>query len=218
MQIRTKRKDEIAEKGHAAHWKYKEGARAEEELNWLASVRQILESDSKTELEEDKNSRMELYTDEIFVFTPKGDLRKLRAQSTVLDFAYEIHSNIGNSCSAGKVNNKTVSIKHVLQNGDKVEILTSKQQTPKRDWLSFVKTSKARQHIKKYLRDIQYKNAEIGKEILIRKLQNIKVKFGDDAIHKILKYCGFKHATQLYIAASENKLDYAKIKTLFTDT
>src|SRR5690606_35039741 len=148
VQIRTKRMDEIAEKGHAAHWKYKEGTRAEGELNWLASVRQILESDSKTELEEDKNSRMELYTNEIFVFTPKGDLCKLRTQSTVLDFAYEIHSNIGNSCSAGKVNNKVVSIKHVLQNGDKVEILTSKQQTPKRDWLSFVKTSKARQYIK----------------------------------------------------------------------
>lgn len=218
VQIRTKRMDEIAEKGHAAHWKYKEGTRAEGELNWLASVRQILESDSKTELEEDKNSRMELYTNEIFVFTPKGDLCKLRTQSTVLDFAYEIHSNIGNSCSAGKVNNKVVSIKHVLQNGDKVEILTSKQQTPKRDWLSFVKTSKARQYIKKYLRDIQYQNVEIGKEILIRKLQNIKVKFGDDAIHKILKHCGFKHATQLYIAASENKLDFAKIKTLFAET
>ena len=218
VQIRTKRMDEIAEKGHAAHWKYKEGARAVGSLNWLASIRQILESETKTGLEEDKNSRMELYTDEIFVFTPKGDLCRLRAKSTVLDFAYEIHSNIGNACTAGKVNGKIVPIKHILHNGDKVEILTSKQQTPKHDWLSFVKTTKARQRIKKYLLDIQYQNSEVGKEILMRKLQTIKIKFGDDNIHRIIRHFGFKHANDLYIAAAENKLDFTEVKSLFIDS
>lgn len=217
VQIRTQRMDEIAEKGHAAHWRYKEGQNAVGALSWLASIRQILENPNPYGLEEDKNSRMELYTDEIFIFTPNGDLRKLPAKATVLDFAYDIHSNIGNTCTAGKINGKVVPIKQELQNGDKVEILTSKQQSPKHDWLSFVRTGKARGRIKKYLADLEYKDAEQGKEILQRKLQSFKVKFGDDNIHRILKHLGYKHANDLYLAIAQNKIDFTKIKELYSD-
>ncbi|MDA3883458.1 MAG: TGS domain-containing protein [Bacteroidales bacterium] len=217
VQIRTQRMDDIAEKGHAAHWKYKEGEQATGSISWLASIRNILESASGKGLEEDSLSRMELYSDEIFVFTPKDDLYRLRKQATVLDFAYEIHSEIGNTCTAGKVNGKIVPLKHTLHNGDKIEIITSKQQNPKQDWLTFVKTSKAQQRIKKYLYDIQYKNAEVGKEILARKLQNIKVKFGDNTIHSICKKFGYKHANDLYIAIYNNKIDFTEIKQLFSE-
>ncbi len=218
VQIRTIRMDEVAEKGHAAHWRYKEGEKAVGSVSWLSHIRDILENPSPNGLEEDQNSRMELYTDEIFIFTPQGDLRKLRANATVLDFAYEIHSNIGNTCTAGKINGNVVPIKQQLKNGDKVEILTSKNQTPKRDWLSFVKTSKARGRIKKYLADIEYKDAEQGKEILFRKLQSIKVKFGDDNIHKILNQLKFKHANDLYLSIAQNKTDFSEIKKIFTES
>ena len=217
VQIRTKRMDEIAEKGHAAHWKYKEGASAVGSVSWLARIRNVLENPETESLEEDKNSRMALYTDEIFIFTPQGDLRRLRAKATVLDFAYEIHGNIGNACTGAKVNGKVVPIKHVLQNGDKIEILTSKSQIPKQDWLSFVQTSKARQRIKKYLKDTEFKDAESGKEIIQRKFTQNKVKFGDDNIHKLLKFYGFKNALELYVAASENKLDISLLKDFFDD-
>lgn len=217
VQIRTKRMDEIAEKGHAAHWKYKEGASAVGSVSWLARIRTILENPEEESLDEDKNSRMQLYTDEIFIFTPQGDLRRLRAMSTVLDFAYDIHGNIGNTCIGAKVNGKVVPIKQILHNGDKIEILTSKSQTPKQDWLSFVKTSKARQRIKKYLKDIEYKEAEAGKEIILRKFAQNKVKFGDDNVHKLLKFYGFKSALDLYVAATQNKIDLSLLKDFFED-
>jgi len=217
VQIRTQRMDEIAEKGHAAHWRYKEGASAVGSVSWLASIREILENPNPEGLEEDKNSRMELYTNEIFVFTPQGDLRKLSAKATVLDFAYEIHSNVGNTCTAGIVNGKVEPLKYVLQNGDRIEILTSKTQKPKQDWLSFVVTSKARGRIKKYLTDIVYKDAEQGKEILQRKLSNIKVRFADDNIHRLIKHFNFKHANELYLAVAQNKIDFSEVKQLYSD-
>ncbi|OQA99360.1 MAG: GTP pyrophosphokinase [Bacteroidetes bacterium ADurb.Bin217] len=217
VQIRTKRMDEIAEKGYAAHWKYKEGASAVGSVSWLARIRSILENPEEESLEEDKNSRMQLYTDEIFIYTPQGDLRRLKAQATVLDFAYDIHGDIGNTCTGAKVNGKVVPIKHVLHNGDKIEILTAKSQTPKQDWLSFVVTSKARQRIKKYLKDLEYKEAEAGKEIIVRKFTQNKVKFGDDNVHKLLKFYGVKSALDLYVAASQNKLDISLLKDFFED-
>lgn len=217
VQIRTKRMDEIAEKGYAAHWKYKEGASAVGSVSWLARIRSILENPEEESLEEDKNSRMQLYTDEIFIYTPQGDLRRLKAQATVLDFAYDIHGDIGNTCTGAKVNGKVVPIKHVLHNGDKIEILTAKSQTPKQDWLSFVVTSKARQRIKKYLKDLEYKEVEAGKEIIVRKFTQNKVKFGDDNVHKLLKFYGVKSALDLYVAASQNKLDISLLKDFFED-
>ena len=216
VQIRTRRMDEIAEKGHAAHWKYKEGAGAVGATDWLAKIRQILENPDSESMDEDKNSRMQLYTDEIFIFTPNNDLRKLRANATVLDFAYEIHGNIGDSCVGGKVNGKVVPIKHRLENGDRVEILTSKTQTPKRDWLTFVQTSKARSHIKKFLTDAEFKHVEQGKEIVLRKFAQVKLKFSDDLVIKLLKHLGLKNTNDLYLAALQNKIDFSCLKELFT--
>ncbi|MBR3980070.1 MAG: bifunctional (p)ppGpp synthetase/guanosine-3',5'-bis(diphosphate) 3'-pyrophosphohydrolase [Bacteroidales bacterium] len=217
VQIRTRRMDEVAEKGQAAHWIYKEGDSASGSVHWLARIRNILENPSDDSLENDSNSRMELYSDEVFIFTPQGDLRKLPAHSTVLDFAYEIHSNIGNSCTGGKVNGKIVTLKQELKNGDSVEIITSKNQSPKQDWLSFVKTSKARQHIKKYLREVQYKTAEVGKEMLARKFSQAEVKFSDENIRKLIKALGYKEPFDLYLAVMDNKVDLSIIKTLYDE-
>ena len=217
VQIRTRRMDEVAEKGQAAHWIYKEGDSASGSVHWLARIRNILENPSDDSLENDSNSRMELYSDEVFIFTPQGDLRKLPAHSTVLDFAYEIHSNIGNSCTGGKVNGKIVTLKQELKNGDSVEIITSKNQSPKQDWLSFVKTSKARQHIKKFLREVQYKTAEVGKEMLARKFSQAEVKFSDENIRKLIKALGYKEPFDLYLAVMDNKVDLSIIKTLYDE-
>lgn len=217
VQIRTRRMDEIAEKGHAAHWKYKEGANAVGAVDWLAKIRQILENPDSESMDDDTNSRMQLYTDEIFIFTPNNDLRKLKTNATVLDFAYEIHGNIGNTCVGGKVNGKVVPIKHRLENGDKVEVLTSKTQTPKRDWLTFVQTSKARSHIKKSLIDADFKHVEQGKEIVLRKFAQVKLKFSDDLVVKLLKHLELKNTNDLYLAALNNKIDFSCLKELFID-
>lgn len=217
VQIRTRRMDEIAEKGQAAHWIYKDGNTASGSVHWLARIRNILENPADEGLENDSNSRMELYTDEVFIFTPQGDLRKLPANATLLDFAYDIHSNLGNTCTGGKVNGKIVSIKQVLKNGDKVEIFTSKNQSPKQDWLSFVKTSKARQHIKKYLREAECKMAEMGKETLARKFAQWEVKFSDENIRKLLKQINLKEPFDLYMAVLENKVDFSEMKAFFTE-
>lgn len=215
VQIRTERMDEIAEKGHAAHWKYKEGENAVGSTGWLANVRNALENPNISDLE-DSSSRIELYSNEIFIFTPAGDLRKISAGATILDFAYELHTNIGSSCTGGKVNGKIVPIKHSLSNGDQVEILTSKTQTPKRDWLHFVKTSKAKSRIKKYLKESEFKNAEEGKDIIMRKLNQIKVKFGDDSVFKMVKHYKLKDSLDLYLKAVEEKIDFSELKVLFS--
>lgn len=214
VQIRTRRMDEVAEKGQAAHWIYKDGNTASGSVHWLARIRNILENPVDESLENDSNSRMELYTDEVFIFTPQGDLRKLPADATLLDFAYEIHSNVGNTCTGGKVNGKIVTIKQVLKNGDRVEILTAKNQSPKQDWLSFVKTSKARQHIKKFLREAEGKMAEAGKETLSRKFAQWEVKFSDENIRKLLKPLNYKEPFDLYMAIMDNKVDFSAVKNL----
>lgn len=217
VQIRTRRMDEIAEKGQAAHWIYKDGDSESNSVHWLANIRNILENPSDESFENDSNSRMELYTDEVFIFTPQGDLRKLPANATLLDFAYDIHSNLGNTCTGGKVNGKIVTLKQTLKNGDKVEIITSKNQSPKQDWLSFVKTSKARNHIKKYLREAQYKTAEAGKEALSRKFAQIDVRFCDENIRKLLKHLDLKEPFDLYLAVMANKIELAQIKEAFLE-
>jgi len=214
IQIRTQRMDEVAEKGHAAHWKYKEGQKSTSSTGWLARVREALENPDKSDLE-GSSSRMELYTDEIFIFTPNGDLIRLPKDATVLDFAYEIHTNIGSSCTGGKVNGKIVQIKHKLENGDQIEILTSKSQTPKRDWLNFVKSSKARARIKKHLKESEFEFSEEGKEIVIRKLNQIKVKFGDESVFKLIKHFKLKDSLDLYLKAVDEKLDWSQLKILF---
>ncbi len=177
VQIRTRRMDEIAEKGYAAHWKYKESSATHESNleKWLAKVRDTLELNDHSALDFVNDFRSNLFSDEVFVFTPKGELRTLPYGATALDFAFEIHTQIGSRCIGAKVNNKLVPINYVLKNGDQVEILTSSKQKPHEDWLRFVVTSKAKSKIKETLKEDKKKLAEQGKETIIRKLKQLRI-------------------------------------------
>jgi len=166
VQIRTRRMDDIAEKGQAAHWKYKEIKGEKGHNDWLHQIRDILENPEKTE-EETNVAKSELYSDNIFVFTPKGEIRKLKKGASVLDFAYSVHTRVGEQCTGAKINNLLVGLKTELKNGDKVEILTSKVQKPKKEWLGFVTSSSAKSRIKRYLNHEIHKKAEEGKKIFI---------------------------------------------------
>lgn len=212
VQIRSTRMDEIAEKGLAAHYKYK-GIKGESGLdNWLAKMREILESSDKEDSSFIDQVRSGLYTDEVFVFTPKGDLRQLQAGATVLDFAFDIHSEVGAMCVGAKVNGKNVTIKYVLQNGDHVSILTSKNQKPKQDWLSFVVTSKAKAKIRQALNEEKTLAAAEGKEILQRRLKNWKMTFSDTVIKKLQSHFQMKTAQDLYFMIAIGKIDLLEIK------
>ncbi len=206
--------DEIAEKGLAAHFKYK-GIKGEGGLDsWLTKMREILESPEKEDAAFLDQVRSGLYTDEVFVFTPKGDLRQLPAGATVLDFAFDIHTAVGASCVGGKVNGKNVTIRHVLQNGDHVDIIRSKNQTPKQDWLSFVVTNKARSKIKLALNEEKMKAAAEGKELLMRRLKNWKMPYGDTVIQKLINHYNFKTAQDLYFLISTGKIELLEIKDI----
>ena len=212
VQIRSTRMDEIAEKGLAAHFKYK-GIKGEGGLDsWLSKMREILESPEKEDNAFLDQVRSGLYTDEVFIFTPKGDLRQLPAGATVLDFAFDIHTDVGSSCVGGKVNGKNVTIKYVLQNGDHVSIIRSKNQKPKQDWLSFVITTKAKTKIKQVLNEEKTKAAAEGKEILMRRLKNWKIVYGDTLIQKLLNSYGLKTAQDLYYLISTEKIELLHIK------
>jgi GTP pyrophosphokinase len=217
VQIRTTRMDEIAEKGLAAHWKYKGGEGDKGLDTWLAAIRNILEAPEMETLDFLDTLKPSLYNKEIFVFTPGGDLKKLPLGATVLDFAFDIHSTIGSNCIGAKIKGKNVPIRYVLQNGDKVEVLTSKIQKPKSDWLSFVVTSKAKNKIKTFLKEELQKTAEQGKEILNRKLKNWKLEFNDQNVKKLLKYFKLKTVTDLYAAIAEEKFDVAELKELLQE-
>lgn len=212
VQIRSSRMDEIAEKGLAAHFKYK-GIKGEGGLDsWLSKMREILESSEKEDNAFIDQVRSGLYTDEIFVFTPKGDLRQLPAGATVLDFAFDIHSDVGASCVGAKVNGKNVTLKYVLQNGDHVSILRSKNQKPKQDWLSFVITTKAKTKIKQVLNEEKTKAAADGKEMLMRRLKNWKIPYGDLVIQKLLNSYNLKTGQDLYYLIATEKIDLLDIK------
>ena len=212
VQIRTERMDEVAEKGLAAHWKYK-GQKTENVTDqWLNRVREILETPDLDSAELLESFKMNLYDQEIFVFTPKGDLKRFPAGATVLDFAFDIHTNIGSQCTGAKVNNKNVTIKHVLKSGDQVSILISKNQKPKLDWLNHVVTSKAKTKIKQTLKEEKLKDAEEGKEILMRRLKNWKLEFGDVNQQKVLKHFKLKTATDLYYMLGVGKIEPSQIK------
>lgn len=215
VQIRTVRMDEIAEKGHAAHWKYKEkkeGAGSD----WLAQIREALEKPEQIAEKKPSESKSMLYTDEIFLFTPDGDLRKARSGYTVLDFAFTIHSDIGESCTGAIVNGKIVSIKHIVKNGDHIKILTSKTQQPRQEWLEFVKSQRARQKIKRSLKTIDYKGSELGKDLIKHKLSQLKVSFNDVNVNKLSEHLGFKSSLEMYQAVGESKFDLSKIKKAFS--
>ncbi len=214
VQIRSFRMDEIAEKGLAAHFKYK-GVKGEGGLDtWLSKMREILESSEKEDSAFIDQVRSGLYTDEIFVFTPKGDLRQLPAGATVLDFAFDIHTAVGSSCVGGKVNGKNVTIKHVLNNGDHVSIIRSKNQKPKQDWLSFVVTTKAKTKIKQVLNEEKTKAAAEGKEVLMRRLKNWKIAYGDMIIQKLLNFYSLKTAQDLYYLIAIEKIELLHIKEI----
>ena len=214
VQIRTHRMDDIAENGLAAHWRYKGGKGGEEIDKWLKNVREILENPQLNPVDFIDDFKVNIYEDEIFVFTPKGDLLKLRSGATLLDFAYEIHSRIGDKCVGGKVNNKLVTLKYVLKNGDQITVETSNNQKPKLDWLDFVVTSKAKNRIKASLNEEHKQEAENGKEILRRKFKNWKIELNDLVIRDILKHFKLKLAVDLYYNISIGKIDTLEIKEL----
>jgi len=217
IQIRTKRMDEIAEKGLAAHWKYKGGTGNSEMEKWLANVREILENPELNMVDFIDDFKMNIYADEIFVFTPKGDLRKLASGATLLDFAYEIHSGVGDRCVGGKVNGRNVTLRHKLKNGDQISVDTANHQRPKMDWLDFVVTTKAKNRIKASLNEEVKREADNGKEILLRKMKNWKIDYNDDSIRKLLKNYKLKLAQDLYYNISIGKIEPLEIKELLVE-
>ena len=215
VQIRTERMDVVAEKGLAAHWKYKEKTENDTRLDkWISDIREIMENRSKNTTEFLDEFKNNLYSDEIYVFTPKGDLFPLPLKSTALDFAFSVHSDVGAKCIGAKVNSKLVPLSYVLKSGDQIEILTSKNQIPKEGWLDFVITSKAKYKIKQCLKEERKEIAANGKEILSRKLKNLKINFSESNLKIILKYYEFEEHTELYYQIANNNIDLGKIKKI----
>ncbi len=208
VQIRTHRMDEIAEKGVAAHWKYK-GIKSDSDSmdEWLKNIRNILENPEMNAVEVMDSFKLNLYDDDVFVFTPNGDLFKLKKGATVLDFAFAIHSNLGSRCVGAKVGDRNVPIRYVLQNGDQIEILTSPSQTPKSDWLKIAVTSKARAKIKQSIKEQENKAADLGREALQRRMKNRKVEFDESQITLLARKHGFKFVSEFYQAISFEHLD-----------
>ena len=216
VQIRSERMDEIAEKGFAAHWKYKGGSSDSIIENWLNELREILESNNENALELLDDMKINLQDKEVHVFTPKGDLITLQAGATLLDFAYAIHTNIGSKCVGGIVNHRNETLKYVLKNGDQVSIITAANQQPKADWLSFTVTSKARNKIRQYLNEEINHQADIGKETLMRRLKNWKIEFNDEVIRKLMQHYKYKFALDLYHGIAIGKHDPSEIKEILT--
>lgn len=212
VQIRTRRMDEIAERGLAAHWRYK-GVKGESGLDeWLTSVREAIENNKDEDsLQVMDRFKMDLYEDEVFVFTPKGDLFKLPKGSTVLDFAFHIHSKLGCRCIGARVNGRNVQIRTLLHSGDQVEILTSSTQTPKQDWLNVVTTSKARNKIRQELKEIEARQAEFAKEDLQRKFKNRKIDYDESVMMRLIKKMGYKTVTEFYQRVAEGILDVNEV-------
>ncbi|MCF2644182.1 bifunctional (p)ppGpp synthetase/guanosine-3',5'-bis(diphosphate) 3'-pyrophosphohydrolase [Prevotella stercorea] len=205
VQIRTERMDEIAERGLAAHWRYK-GIKGESGLDeWLGNIRSALESNDNLQLMD--QFKMDLYEDEVFVFTPKGDLIKFPKGATILDFAYRIHSGIGNKCVGGRINGRNVPIREQLHSGDTVEIQTQNNQSPKQDWLNIVQTGKAKAKIRQAIKELQVKNGLYAKEILERKFRNRKIEMEDALMSHLIKKMGFKEMSDFYRQLVEEKID-----------
>ena len=217
VQIRTKRMDDMAESGLASHWSYK-GIRHEATLDkWLTAVRRALEnplgSDGDPMASYYEDDLLEMPTKEVFVFTPSGELRKLPAGATVLDFAFDIHSGLGIKCTGGKINGKAVPIKEKLKTGDIVEIMSGKNQKPSADWLNFVVTNKARTKIKQKMSEAEFQKAADGKEILSRRLKNWKMEVDDETMAALLKKYQFKTLNAFYAAIGDETFDVATVKT-----
>ncbi|MEO8793893.1 MAG: bifunctional (p)ppGpp synthetase/guanosine-3',5'-bis(diphosphate) 3'-pyrophosphohydrolase [Daejeonella sp.] len=212
VQIRTQRMNEIAEKGFAAHWKYKESSADKGLDQWIHKIRELLNNPEANALDFLDDFKMNLFSDEIFIFTPKGALMQLPIDATALDFAFEIHTDIGSSCIGAKVNHKLVPLSHKLQNGDQVEIITSSKQTPKEDWLSFVVTAKAKSKIKSALKEEKRKVAEDGKEILERKLKSLKITYHTDNLYKLTYYFKLPSTQDLFYNVAKGLIDIKDLK------
>ena len=205
VQIRTERMDEIAERGVAAHWRYK-GVKGESGLDeWLTQIRTMLEHSDG--LEAMDQFKMDLYEDEVFVFTPRGDLLKFPVGATVLDFAYHIHSKVGNQCTGGRINGRVVPIRYPLKSGDQVEVLTSTNQKPRQEWLNIVKTSRAKSKIRLALKETQVKDGLFAKEMLERKFKNRKIEMEDSIMFHVVKKMGFKEVSDFYKQIADGELD-----------
>jgi GTP pyrophosphokinase len=214
VQIRTTRMDDWAENGYAAHWKYKDSATEKESKleSWLLRIREMLENPDPNALEFLDDFKLNLFSDEMFVFTPKGDMKTLPVHATALDFAFEIHTKVGEHCIGAKVNHKLVPLSHELKSGDQVEILTSSKQTPKDDWLNFVITAKAKSKIKNSLKDQRKKVAEEGKEIMERKFARYKLDFTTPVINEFCNYLRLPSSQELFYRAALGNVDVKEIK------
>jgi len=216
VQIRTQRMNEIAEKGFAAHWKYKESSSDNGLDQWIQKVRDMLSNPEANALDFLDDFKMNLFSDEIFIFTPKGALLQLPLGATALDFAFEIHTDVGAKCIGAKVNHKLVPLSHKLQNGDQVEVITSGKQTPKEDWLNIVVTAKAKSKIKSSLKEEKRKIAETGKEILERKLKSLKITYNTDNLNKLSYFFKLASTQDLFIAVANGKIELKDLKEYVT--
>jgi GTP pyrophosphokinase len=212
VQIRTKRMNEIAEKGFAAHWKYKESSTDSGLDLWVQKVRDMLKNPDSNALDFLDDFKMNLFSDEIFIFTPKGALIQLPLNATALDFAFEIHTDVGASCIGAKVNHKLVPLGHKLQNGDQVEVITSSKQTPKEDWLNIVVTAKAKAKIKSALKEEKRKVAEDGKEILERKMKSLKITYNTENIQKLSYFFKLPSTQDLFYSIAKGTIDMKDLK------
>ncbi len=212
VQIRTHRMNEVAEKGLAAHWKYKGGEGEKGMDQWLSNIREVLENPERNAIDFIDDFKLNLYEEEVFVFTPKGDLRRLPTGATILDFAFDIHSGVGKQCIGAKVNGKHASIKQVLKNGDHIEVITSKTQEPRAEWLNVVVTSRAKSKVKQALKDLQYKESEFGKEALVRRLKNWKIELTDQLIHQLVKHFKSKAINDFFREIALGTIDISSVK------
>ncbi len=216
VQIRTQRMNEIAEKGFAAHWKYKESSNDNGLDQWIQKVREMLSNPEANALDFLDDFKMNLFSDEIFIFTPKGALLQLPLGATALDFAFEIHTDVGARCIGAKVNHKLVPLSYKLQNGDQVEIITSGKQMPKEDWLNIVVTAKAKSKIKSSLKEEKRKIAENGKETLERKLKSLKITYNTDNLNKLTYFFKLQSTQDLFIGVATGKIELKDLKEYLT--
>jgi guanosine-3',5'-bis(diphosphate) 3'-pyrophosphohydrolase len=213
VQIRTKRMDEIAEKGLAAHYKYKESKKEDSKFDrWITEIRALLENPDLNAMDFVNEFKLNLFNDEIYVFTPKGELRVLPIGSTVLDFAYDIHTKVGDTCIGAKVNNKLMPLSYQLQSGDQLEIITSSKQRPNEEWLRMAITARAKQKIKSTLNEERKQIADDGKEILIRKFKQQNIRFASENITFLEKAFHLPSATELYFRIAKGKIDLARLR------
>lgn len=213
VQIRTERMDEVAEKGLAAHYKYKESKSGESKFDrWIGEIRELLENPDVNAMDFINEFKLNLFNDEIYVFTPKGDLRVLPTGSTILDFAYDIHTDIGNSCIGAKVNNRLVPLSYQLNSGDQVDIIRSPKQKPNDEWLRFVVSARAKQKIKSSLNEERKMIAQDGKEILDRKFRHLNINFVSENISKLERFYKVPSATELYFRIAKGKLDLSRLR------